>query len=226
MPAKRKAAQPPSSFGWPRNEGRSFVDGLDEAAGLHDGDALDRLLGSLEAQHNSDFVIACRVADWRSASGAATIKQWTGADPLELMIEPLDRPGIVGFLQRRNALSEANAESFAATYTDRGLGDWLGNPQTLSMLADVERAGKRPETTAALFKQYVDKTWDEPRKQNTPLALLSHHEVLDALGALFAALIVGGYDALTVAARCSENAGLHGLALWRGDGHYIDHECQ
>ena len=68
--------------GWQPKQGRSFVDGLDEAAGLHDGDALDRLLGALEAQRNIDFVIACRVADWRSASGAATIRDWTGVDPV------------------------------------------------------------------------------------------------------------------------------------------------
>ena len=185
--------------GWQPKQGRSFVDGLDEAAGLHDGDALDRLLGALEAQRNIDFVIACRVADWRSASGAATIRDWTGVDPVELTIQPLRRSDIVQFLRMRNGLSEDDAEAFVTHYEDRGLSDWLGNPQTLTMFADVIRGKRRPETTGGLFQLYVEKTWVEPRRQDTPLANASPLEVLSALGALFATLIVGGYDALTLA---------------------------
>lgn len=188
-------------------EGRAFVDGLDEAAGLHDGDALDRLLAILEAQRNSDFIMACRAADWRSASGAATIRQWTGVDPVELKLDQMDSAQVICFLQLRYNLSHDDAEAFAAHFLDRGLGDWLGNPQTLSMLADVWRYGNRPTTTGALFEQFVDKTWVEPRKQSTLLASSSRQEVLDALGALFAALILGGYDALTVAPSAGRNKG-------------------
>ena len=186
-------------YGWQPTQGRSFVDGLDEAAGLHDGDALDRLLGALEAQRNTDFVIACRVADWRSTTGAATIKEWTGVKPVELTINPLERNGIVGFLQERNGLSQGDAEAFVTNYEERGLSDWLGNPQTLGMLADVIRGAERPETMGALFQLFVEKTWFEPRRQDTPLASASRQDVLDAFGALFAALIVGGYHALTLA---------------------------
>lgn len=186
-------------YGWQSPQGRSFVDGLDEAAGLHEGDALDRLLGALEAQRNTDFVIACRVADWRSATGAATIKGWTGVKPVELTINPLERNEIVGFLQELNGLSRGDAEAFVTTYEERGLSDWLGNPQTLGMLAAVITDAERPETMGALFQLFVEKTWFEHRRQDTPLASASRQDVIDALGALFAALIVGGYDALTVA---------------------------
>ena len=137
--------------GWQATQGRSFVDGLDEAAGLHDGDALDRLLGALEAQCNTDFVVACRVADWRSASGAATIKHWTGVDPVELRIESLGPGQIVRFLRDRNGLSQGQAEALFAHYEDRGLSGWLGNPQTLKMLADVMGDGRRPETAGIFF---------------------------------------------------------------------------
>ena len=80
--------------GWQPELGRNFVDGLDEAAGLKDGDALDRVLGALGAQRNADFVLACRGADWRSASAKETIRSWTGFDPVELTIEPLGRAEI------------------------------------------------------------------------------------------------------------------------------------
>lgn len=178
---------------------RCLVDGLDEAAGLRDGDALERLLGALEASQNNDFVVACRVADWRSASGASTIRGWTGIDPIELTIEPLRSDDIVRFLVGQNGLSQDAAEEFVIHYEDRGLSAWLGNPQTLKMLGDVTRGELRPGTTGDLFKMYVEKAWPEHRRQDTPLANARQRTVLMALGALFAALIVGGYDAVTFA---------------------------
>lgn len=180
-------------------EGKSFVDGLDEAAGLNDGDALDRVLGALKAESNTDFVLACRIADWRSASAIATIKSWTGVEPVELIIEPLGRAEIVAFLLSRTDFAEAEATDFVEHYEGRGLSAWLGNPQTLMMLAEVARGGGRPETAGALFEQFVDCVWQEHRKQSGSLATAAKTEVLDALGAAFAALIVGGYDALTLA---------------------------
>jgi hypothetical protein len=185
------------TYGWRPTQGRVFIDGLDEAAGLHDGDALDRLLGVLEAQQNTDFIIACRVADWRSASGKATIKHWTGVDPVEITIEPFGRSEIVQFLKQHNELSQAEAEAFVTYYEDRALSAWLGNPQTLTMLSEIARDGQRPETTGSLFRLYVEKTWIEHRRQDTMLANASQQQVLDALGAIFVALIIGGYEAVT-----------------------------
>ena len=185
--------------GWPLTQGRSFVDGLDEVAGLNDGDALSALLGKLKAQRNTDFVIACRVADWRTAAGTATIKEWTGVKPVELTINPLERGEIFDFLQQRHGLAREDAETVVTHYEERGLQDWLGSPQTLGMLAGLIGEGKRPETIGDLFRLFVDATWLEHRRQDTALARASKREVLDALGALFAALIVGGYDALTIA---------------------------
>ncbi len=188
-------------------QGKLFVDGLDEVTGLKDGDALDRLLGVLEAWRNTDFVIASRVADWRGASGKATIQGWTGVDPVELTLEPLGRDEVTRFLQEHRGFSRADAYEFVTDYEKRGLDDWLGNPKTLEMLAKVAGNKQRPETTSALFHLYVERTWVEPRKQDTPLANANQQEVLDALGALFAALIVGGYDALTQAPGATRREG-------------------
>lgn len=185
--------------GWRLGLGRKFVDGLDEAAGLKEGDALDRVLGALGAQQNADFVLACRVADWQSASAKETIKSWTGVDPVELTIEPLQGVDIVAFLRSRAGYDVAAAEEFVGYYEQRNLSEWLGNPQTLKMLAELTRDGIRPETTGKLFSLYIDRTWREHRKQAGPLADAAEDDVLAALGALFAALIVGGFDALTLA---------------------------
>lgn len=185
--------------GWVQVQGRNFVDGLDEAAGRRDGEALDRVLGALGAQRNADFVLACRIADWRSASARETIKSWTGVDPIEITIEPLGRADIICFLHARASFDAGAAEDFVEHYEQRNLTAWLGNPQTLKMLAEMARDGKRPETTGALFSLYVDRTWGEHCRQTGRLAHAAKEDVLATLGALFAALIVGGYDALTLA---------------------------
>ena len=193
--------------GWSTPEGRAFADGLDEASGLNDGDALDRVLGALKAQTNTDFVLACRVADWRSGSAVAAIKSWTGVEPVELTIEPLEHDEIIAFLKTRTSFDEAKAVEFVADYERRGLGEWLGNPQTLMMLAEVARGGGRPGTAGALFERFVDCVWHEHRKQSGTLPGAGKTEVLDALGAVFAAVIIGGYDALTLAPGLQRRAG-------------------
>ncbi len=80
---------------------RLFVHGLDDAAGLNDRDALDRLLGAFKAESSTDFVLLCRVADWPSAPAIATIKSWTGVEPVELTIAPLGRAETVAILLSR-----------------------------------------------------------------------------------------------------------------------------
>lgn len=185
------------THGWHATTERPFIDGLDEAAGLNDGDALDRLLGALKGQQRREFVIACRVADWRSAAGTATIKQWTGTTPVELKIEPLDHLEQLRFLEACLGPKRRAADEFISYYEDRSLGEWLGNPQTLLMLADFEKDGKRPNTTLELFEGFVERAHSEHRKQDTPLARANRDKVLDALGALFAAMILGSYDAIS-----------------------------
>lgn len=184
---------------WPIDNTRLFIDGLDEVAGLKDGDALDRVLSRLKLQGNNDFVIACRIADWRSASATETIRSWTGVAPAELSIVPLDRDSVIQFLTLRCDFPEKAATELFTYHEERGLEEWLGNPQTLTMLARVWTIGRRPHTTGKLFEVYVDNVWKEGRKQTGFLQGSNQSEVLDALGALFAALILGGYDAVTLA---------------------------
>ena len=185
--------------GWDSGSSRAFVDGLDEAAGLKEGDALDAVLGALEAQQNTNFVLACRVADWQSASAVKTIQGWTSVDPVELTLVPLGESGVIQFLCHRCGFEQAAASGFVEHYEGRGFSAWLGNPQTLTMLAKVAKGGARPDTTRELFDQFVDCVWQEHRKQAGGLANAAKAEVLDALGAVSAAIIIGGYDAITLA---------------------------
>lgn len=176
-----------------------LIDALDEVPAQNDGQAIVHVLATLRKSGVRRFILSCRSADWRSATANALIEQWTGAAPIELYLDPLDKDQAQRFLADRGAIGYAKAAKAVEDYASRGLEDWLGNPQTLLMLARVISSGDLPKSTRELFDQYVDLAWNEPRKQGTPLADAGQAEVLNALGAIFATLILGGYGALSFA---------------------------
>jgi hypothetical protein len=184
-----------------------LVDALDEVAAQADGDAIDKLLAALRKTGGARFVLACRVADWRSETAKAAIEVWVGARPIELRIEPLSDTDAVRYLATNCALGDARAAEIVRHYDQRGLSEWLGNPQTLQMLGKVAQKAALPENAAALFEQFIDAAWNEHRKQSTPLADAAKGKVLDALGALFAALILGGHGAMTLAPAVKRDPG-------------------
>lgn len=176
-----------------------LIDALDEVPSQNEGQAIVLVLAALRKLGIARFMLSCRSADWRSATASAIIKQWTGAVPVELHLDPLDKGQAQRVLADRGGIGDAKAAEVVEDYASRGLEGWLGNPQTLLMLAKVVGQGGLPKSTARLFDQYVALAWDEPRKQGTPLADASRDEVLNALGAIFAALILGGHGALSFA---------------------------
>ncbi|MBC8057964.1 MAG: hypothetical protein H7Y61_15435 [Rhizobiales bacterium] len=51
------------------------IDALDEVRAQRDGDAVDLVLTALGRLGHPQFVLSCRVADWRSATGIEAIRQ-------------------------------------------------------------------------------------------------------------------------------------------------------
>jgi hypothetical protein len=118
---------------------------------------------------------------------------WSAATRVRL--KPFDEAQVRAFLVGQLG-TPLGAEIFA-DYDALSLGEWLGNPQTLSMLADVARSGKRPKTTSELFEDYVDLALleaNQVRQERKRSA--SKSAVLDTLGAAFAGLILSGKAAL------------------------------
>ena len=174
------------------------IDALDEVAVKADGDAVDLVLRALRKAGHPRFVLSSRSSEWRAATMTEAVHEQYGERPLELELVPLDAGQARAFLADR--LGDAmRAAVVVDRFLTRGLGDWLGNPQTLLMLADVARDGPLPETTSELFETYVNLAWHEHNDQrpNAPLQALGKEAVLDALGAGFAALILTGSAALS-----------------------------
>jgi hypothetical protein len=174
------------------------IDALDEVAVRGDGDAVDLVLRALRDAGHPRFVLSCRSSEWRAATMVEAIREQYGEPPLEVELVPLDAAHARLFLTDRFGDAE-RAKTVVDHFLERGLADWLGNPQTLLMLGDVAGQGPLPETTSALFETYVDLAWHEHNGQrpNAPLQALGKEAVLDALGSGFAALILTGSAALS-----------------------------
>src|SRR5690606_3723770 len=83
------------------------VDALDEISAQRDGDAVDLVVRKLAELGYPRFILSCRVADWRSATGIQGLSDLYGQAPLELYLDPLEREDAVEVLSE--ALGETKA---------------------------------------------------------------------------------------------------------------------
>lgn len=174
------------------------VDGLDEMSVRGDGDAVDVVLQKLGEAGYPRFVLACRVADWRSATAPTAIaEQYRDAQPLVLHLEPLTDAEIERVLVAELDGDVQRARSTIGHFDRLGLGGLLSNPQTLELAATVAKNGELPETKALLFDRAVELLAKEMNKAKLQLQL-DKASAMDAAGAAFAALILTGCDALVI----------------------------
>ncbi len=202
---------------------RVLIDALDETPAFAEGGVVDQVVATLEHAGIVQFAIACRAEDWQASTARSIITEIFGNPPLELRLRPFGERQITDFLA--DELGPERASHVVQTYQKRGFGEWLGNPQTLIMLAAVAKSGELPQTTSALFETYINLSLPEAN----PLRRQQRREIprqaaLDTLGAAFAALILSGKSALAKAAadffeedlRLSELGRLPGFSDWTG----------
>ena len=173
------------------------IDALDEVSAQRDGDAVDLVVRRLAMLGNPRFILACRVADWRSATALQGIADLYNRAPLELHLEPLDRDDAVAFLTE--TLGGVKAEAAIDHLESRGLSGLWSNPQTLELVEKVASQDRLPSSKGDLFTEATKLLRAEHReeKSGTTLASMGEGEVLDAAGAAFATLILTGKDALS-----------------------------
>jgi predicted NACHT family NTPase len=130
------------------------IDALDEVRTQRDGDAVDQLLRRLGDIGCPHFILSCRVADWRSATGTTAISEQYDERPPELHLEPFSDDDVTAVLTGR--LGREKTSAVIAHLTARGLADLFGNPQTLDLVAQVAEAGMLPDSKDELFKRATD----------------------------------------------------------------------
>lgn len=174
------------------------IDALDELATKAEGDAVDAVLRALREIDFPRFILSCRTSEWRASTMREAIREQYSQAPIELELVPLTDDDALRYLASFLEDGE-RAKVIVRHFRERGLTDWLGNPQTLAMIGDVSRSADLPETAFALFERYVDLAWHEhnDRRLGAPLQKLGKDAVLDSLGAGFAAIVLTGSAALS-----------------------------
>lgn len=174
------------------------IDALDEISAQREGDAVDLVVRKLAELGYPRFILSCRVADWRSATGIQGLSDLYGEAPVELYLNPLEREDAVEVLG--GALGEAKAEEAAASLEEQGLAGLWSNPQTLNLIREVIGRGTLPRSRGNLFETATNLMRKEHRGEKVSAKLVAQPEgtVLDAAGAAFASLILTGTEAVAV----------------------------
>ncbi len=163
-----------------------IIDALDEVAARREGDAVDLVLQKLGALDYPRFVLSCRVADWQAATSTAAIREQYFDAPLQLHLEPLGRADQLAVLAAQ--VGSERAETLIEHFERSGL-DFLGNPQTLDLIARLPMDRPLPSSRGALFELAIEKLRVEHRNAGGG-AELARDVALDAAGAAFAGLIL------------------------------------
>lgn len=172
-----------------------LIDALDEASAFKHGEAVNLVLSRIEQSGVPRFVLSCRAEDWQAATSTSLIAETFGSYPLELTLKPLLYDQILSYLTAE--LGSEKAVAVEAEYRRLGLTEWLGNPQTLLMVAEVIKQGRSPHSTSQLFADYVELSLPEANDSRRSRAIEASTEVRkDILGVAFAALILSGKTAL------------------------------
>jgi predicted NACHT family NTPase len=131
-----------------------FIDGLDEKrAGRSDRGTVDALVSKLWEVKPDKVWISCRVADWLGESDFAALHPYFDqhGDAPVLQLDSLSR-GEQSEVLAGQGVGQDAANAFLAEAEERGLGDFLENPQNLIMLWRAVQTGSWPATRMQLFE--------------------------------------------------------------------------
>lgn len=179
-----------------------FIDGLDEKrTGRGDRDTVDNLVVKLFAVDPPKVRISCRAADWLGESDLAALGPFfqQRGEVFVLHLESLSRPEQVVVLAEQRVGADA-AEAFLSQAEERGLGDFLENPQNLIMLWRAVQTGSWPETRKELFELSTKLMLEEfdPERARTGAGSFSVAELRPVAGALCAARLISDVDAISL----------------------------
>lgn len=180
------------------------IDALDELSAHREGDAVNLVLQRLGELEHPRFVLSCRVADWRSATGASAILELYGEKPLELHLEPFGDSDTLAYLGQQ--IGPKAAEVVVKHFTSRGLQGFLGNPQTLYLVSRIAWQENLPTTKNELFDRAIDVLRLEHNEAKSANEL-ARETALSAAGAAFAGLIISGNEAIVRTASANTGDG-------------------
>lgn len=179
-----------------------FIDGLDEMrAGSEDGrKPLDAIRHRLAELDTPPFRISCREADWLGDSDRVALEYLAGDAGLRVVhLDDLDRTARLALLHDKGV---TDADDFLHRADEQRLGDLLGNPLTLKLLADTVGNGTSwPETRADLYRLACEQLVQEQNAEHRAAKrgkLVPDAELLNAAGELCAILLLSGREGVAL----------------------------
>lgn len=177
-----------------------YIDALDERrAGRGDGNAVDQIVQKLFLVKPSKVRIACRAADWLGETDLAAFRDFfaENGECVVLALQPLSEEQQIDVLIKQGV---KDPTAFLAEAQSKLLGDLLGNPQNLTMLAEV--VGKRnwPNSRNELFSQTVDILLTEHNhtQASRSSGRYSPNELLDVAGEICAVRLISDIQAISL----------------------------
>lgn len=195
--------------------GLIIIDGLDEIAASSTEPAIDKILIRLSGLENPNVIISCRAADWTGASNRAKFQSDYGVSPVPVHILPFSSHQAKSFLTQYN--TQIDAEKLLLAIGRQGLNDLVGNPLTLSLLAEVWlQDGGLPATKFELLDHatQVLTVEVEPLHDQSSQAKVAHESILQSAGCMFAHLLLSGSVGIATNNRRDASEGFIPLALF------------
>ncbi|WFU45875.1 hypothetical protein QA640_44510 (plasmid) [Bradyrhizobium sp. CB82] len=144
--------------------------------------------------------LSCRAADWLGESDLASLKPFfdkSGGAPAVLGLAALNEGECRAVLTAQSlTVDEANA--FMKAAADRGLGEFLRNPQNLLMLLRVVRSGQWPETRSELYMIATRLLLEEADRDHAlkKSGALSARELQPVAGAVLAVRLISDVEGI------------------------------
>ena len=178
-----------------------FIDALDEKrAGRRDRDTVDALVQKLFDCKPKKVRLACRAHDWLGGTDLASLKPYFdlhgGVKVLTLM--PLTESEQFALLNDRGVL---DAQKFVEETKNRGLADFLQNPQNLIMLSDAVKDKTWPANRRELLDSATKLLLREhnPDRARDGIGVFNESEVRPSAGASDALRLISDVDGICLA---------------------------
>jgi hypothetical protein len=180
-----------------------FVDGLDERrGGRGDRDTLDALAAKLIEADPAAVRISCRVADWLGKSDLVSLEPFfEGRGGMAVLALEALTPDERRAVLTDNGMSQAEADALLREAEERGLAEFLDNPQNLLLLRRAVQSGAWPKTRRDLFEMATRLMLQEENSERarTGSGVYSGEELRLPAGAALAARLISDIEAISLA---------------------------
>ena len=187
-----------------RNTGEVlFIDGLDERrAGRGDRHTVDTLAAKLIEADPVAVRISCRVADWLGKSDLVSLGPFfEGRGGMAVLVLEALTPDERRTVLMDDGIPQAEADALLREAEERGLSEFLGNPQNLLLLRRTVKSGAWPATRSDLFEMATRLMLQEENSEHarTGGGVFTGEELRLPAGATMAARLISDVEAISLA---------------------------